>query len=74
MAKRIIRRREVEKKTGLSKTAIYDKLTRNAKRPQLFDPTFPRPVPLGGRAVGWLESEVDDWIEAQAAKRDQAAA
>ena len=25
---------------------------------------FPRPIPLGERAVGWLEAEIDSWIEA----------
>jgi predicted DNA-binding transcriptional regulator AlpA len=23
---------------------------------------FPKPVPLGPRAVGWLESDVSEWI------------
>jgi prophage regulatory protein len=23
---------------------------------------FPRQIPLGGRAVGWLESEIEEWI------------
>ena len=26
------------------------------------DGVFPKPVPLGPRAVGWLESDVSDWI------------
>ena len=30
---------------------------------------FPQPVSLGGRSVGWLQSEVADWIEARAANR-----
>jgi prophage regulatory protein len=32
--------------------------------------TFPRPIPLGERAVGWLESEMDSWIEACLRKRE----
>lgn len=26
------------------------------------DDVFPKPVPLGPRAVGWLESDVSEWI------------
>jgi prophage regulatory protein len=33
---------------------------------------FPRRVRLGGK-VAWLESEVNDWIEARAAERGRAA-
>ena len=25
--------------------------------------TFPKPVSLGGRAVGWLEAEVQQWLQ-----------
>jgi prophage regulatory protein len=32
--------------------------------------SFPRPVRIGKRAVGWVESEVDGWIEARIAERD----
>jgi prophage regulatory protein len=34
--------------------------------------TFPRPIRLGSHAVGWLESEVDQWIDQQRAARDAA--
>ncbi len=34
---------------------------------------FPRRVSLGDNRVGWLESEIDDWIEARVAARDAAA-
>lgn len=52
----ILRRRAVEARTGLSRTTIYD--LANAGN-------FPKPVRLGARAVGWLESEVDAWLAAQ---------
>ncbi len=38
------------------------------------DKSFPQPVSLGGRSIGWLESEVNDWIKARAALRNQSAA
>jgi prophage regulatory protein len=33
---------------------------------------FPRHIRIAGRSVGWLEHEVDAWIEARMRKRDQA--
>jgi prophage regulatory protein len=68
----ILRRREVESRTGLSRSSIYAKLRPNPRRPRDFDPTFPTPVPLGAKARGWIASEVDDWLLAQAEKRRNA--
>ncbi|WP_432277702.1 helix-turn-helix transcriptional regulator [Pseudomonas aeruginosa] len=31
---------------------------------------FPKPIPLGGRSVGWLESEVAEWILERVSERD----
>lgn len=36
--------------------------------------SFPRPIELGKRSVAWPESEVDDWLKAKIAARDQAVA
>ncbi len=55
----ILRRKQVEARTGLSRSGIYDKL--NPKSPR-HDATFPIQVRLGADAVGWLESEVNAWI------------
>lgn len=66
--KTIIRRTQLEKKLGLSRSTIYAKLKPNPKRPTDYDPTFPRPIPIGAKAVGWIEEQVDAWVEAQAAK------
>lgn len=46
----------VEAKTGIKKTKIY-KLMREGK--------FPPCIKLGGRAVGWLETDLDTWIQNQ---------
>lgn len=64
-ALRIVRRKQVEARTGLSRSTIYAKLRLNPKRPRDFDPTFPRPISIGAKAVGWVESEIDAWISAQ---------
>jgi prophage regulatory protein len=63
----ILRRRQVEARTGLSRSTLYGKLKRNPKRPKEFDETFPAPVKLGpgAKAVGWIESEIDTWLTAQ---------
>ncbi|MGX2041851.1 helix-turn-helix transcriptional regulator [Methylocaldum sp. MU1018] len=66
----ILRLTEVMARTGLGRSTLYDKW--NAKSPR-HDPTFPKPIPLGGRAVGVLESELNDWIAAQVERARRAA-
>jgi len=69
---RIIRRKQLEARTGLSRSSIYAKLRKNPKRPSDFDPTFPKPISVGAKAVGWLEHEVDAWLEGQVRKSRKA--
>lgn len=60
---RILRRRDLEQRVGLSRSTIYDKINPNSPR---YDASFPRPIHLGGgAAVGWLAHEVDDWLNRQ---------
>lgn len=54
MVQRHLRRREVERLTGLSRTTIYE-LMKNGD--------FPRPRRLTGKAVAWPESAVADWLD-----------
>ena len=49
----ILRRKQVQARTGLSRSTIY--LYIKAEQ-------FPKPVALGPRAVGWIEAEVVEWI------------
>ena len=58
----ILRRKDIEARTGLSRSMIYAKTQFNPKRPNEFDASFPKPVKIGARAVGWIESEIDIWI------------
>ena len=58
--KRLMRLPEVQRITGLSKSSIYDRIK---------DKHFPKSVPLGGRSVAWVESEVNEWVETQIASR-----
>ena len=48
-----LRRKQVEARTGLSRSTIYQ---------YVKDGVFPKPVALGPRAIGWLESDVSGWI------------
>jgi prophage regulatory protein len=60
----ILRRRQVEARTGLSRSTIYLRVASG---------TFPAPVNLGARAVGWLESEISDWLAGRIAASRKAA-
>jgi prophage regulatory protein len=60
--KRILRRPTVELKTGLKRSEIYERMKEG---------TFPRPVHLGTTAVGWVEEEIDAWIDQRVAERDE---
>jgi len=53
----ILRRKQVETRTGLSRSTIYTRIAEGS---------FPRPINLGGgRAVGWIESEINEWLQAR---------
>ena len=70
----ILRRKQVEARTGLSRSTIYSKLKHNPKRPGDYDPSFPVPISIGAKAVGWIESELDAWLTAQVEKSRRATA
>jgi prophage regulatory protein len=58
MSSQIIRLKQVLKKTGLSRSCIYNLIAKN---------DFPTRIQLSERSIGFLESEVDAWIEERAA-------
>ena len=60
MTSNILRLSAVKIRTGLSRSTIYLRIS---------DGKFPAPIPLGGRAVGWLESEINEWLDACVAAR-----
>jgi prophage regulatory protein len=60
--KAIVRLRAASKKVGYCRSSIYEKLNPKSAR---YDPTFPRPISLGARAIGFLESELDQWIDSR---------
>lgn len=65
MANAILRLPTVKCCTGLSRSTIYLRISEGR---------FPRPVNLGGRAVGWVESEIQIWLQQQidASRQSQA--
>lgn len=53
MSHRILRLPTVKEITGLSRSTIYLRISKNE---------FPAPVSLGGRAVGLLETDINNWL------------
>ena len=58
----ILRRKKVEKRVGLSRSTIYLKIQEGS---------FPKPINLGPRAVGWIENEIDNWLMDRIESRDR---
>lgn len=56
MADKLLRRPEVEARTGLSRSTLYDWMKRGE---------FPQPVKLGARLVAWRESDIGNWLESR---------
>lgn len=54
MTHKIARLPEVKKSTGLSRSSIYLRMSNDE---------FPKSISLGGRAVGWFESDIQQWLE-----------
>lgn len=54
MSYKILRLPSVKESTGLSRSTIYLRMANNE---------FPRPISLGGRSVGWLEEDINKWLE-----------
>ena len=51
--RRILRRVEVEQKTGFKRSHIYNLMKEGS---------FPKSVRLGKRAIGWNSEEIEQWI------------
>jgi prophage regulatory protein len=56
MTHRILRRPEVEKLTGIPRSTLYAKIAVG---------DFPAPIKIGQRAVGWLEIDVNNWLDSR---------
>jgi len=56
----ILRRSQVEQQVGLKRSTIYQRMQEG---------TFPRPIRLGERAVGWRASDIELFLENPAGYR-----
>ena len=54
MEQHILRLPPVKAITGLSRSTIYLRMSEG---------TFPEKISLGSHAVGWLETEIQDWLD-----------
>ena len=52
----ILRRHDVESRTGIPRSTIYAKMASG---------DFPASIKLGARSVGWLESDIENWIKSK---------
>ena len=64
MVERILRKRELPAVTGYHATRISELIQEGS---------FPAPIKLGMRSIGWLESEISEWQRQRIEQRDAAA-
>jgi len=65
MNETILRLPKVKSKTGLPTSGIYKRISEGS---------FPKQINLGGRSVGWLESEIEVWIRQRLSESRRVAA
>lgn len=60
---KIFRLKQVIETTGLARSTIYKFIKEG---------TFPKTVSLGGKSVGWVDEEIQEWVKAKIEARDAA--
>jgi prophage regulatory protein len=58
----ILRRKQVQERTGLPASSLYSLLD---KKSPYYDPTFPKQIKLSVVSVGWIQEEIQTWIESR---------
>ena len=58
---RIMRLKEVIEKTGLAKSTVYNLISQGK---------FPKQIDLGARSVGWVDTEIEEWLLSKIELRD----
>ena len=56
MAHKILRLPDVLQRCGLSRSSLYSQVAKGE---------FPKPVKISKRSVGWVESDLDDWVQSR---------
>lgn len=54
MTPQIMRRKDLEKRLGISRSSIYLMMSEGR---------FPKPIKLGRRAVGWRVDDIQTWLD-----------
>jgi prophage regulatory protein len=54
MTRKILKIGDVEERTGKKKSSIYMDIKAG---------TFPAPISLGGRSRGWVDTDIDEWLD-----------
>lgn len=62
MSMKLIRIKDVMGRTGLGRSTIYKYMSIGG---------FPKPIKLGTRAVAWVESEIEAWVQQSIERRDE---
>lgn len=60
----ILRLKQLMARIQLCRSSVYGRLDPKSRQ---YDATFPKPIKLGASAVGWIEEEIQTWIEAKIA-------
>lgn len=60
IARRLLRRKQVEQVLGISKSSIYARLDKNSPH---YDPAMPRPIKIGSTSIAFVESEINAYID-----------
>ena len=58
---KILRFPTVIERTGLSRSTIYLKMNEG---------NFPKQISLGPNSIGWLEEEIQEWIDSRVSERN----
>ena len=58
----ILRMKQLQERIGIRRSAVYYKLDKNSPH---HDPGFPCPVKISSRCIGWIESEINVWLESR---------
>lgn len=59
----VLRMSDVRRKLGnAAPSTIYARLD---PADPAHDPTFPKPIRLSARSIGWIEHEIDAWIRSR---------
>ena len=70
IARRLLRRKQVEQVLGISKSSIYARLDKKSPH---YDPAMPRPIKIGATSIAFVESEINAYIDHMIAASRRAA-